>query len=192
MTSKSSQANAPSRVLLLYGTSDGHTEDVVKVLCEALADGLPATSIHCQAIENAPLGLTGHHAVVLGSSIHLGQHHREVVDWAALHRDFLSSVPSAFFQVSLSSADPAHESDARSYVDHLVEQTGWHPDLVGLFGGALLYTRYGFAKKRLIKSIAKKGGLGTDTHRDYDYTDYDAVRHFGSDIATLVASRGGT
>jgi len=181
-----------TRVLVLYGTSEGHTEDIVKALCQAISENLPDSSMHCHAIENAPSHLDGHDAVVLGSSIHMAKHHKEVVSWARSQQAALARLPSAFFQVSLSSADEEHDADARSYVDQFVEETGWHPDLVGLFGGALLYTRYGFAKKKLLKSIAKQGGLGTDTHRDYDYTDYDAVRHFGEDMARLVAAQAGT
>jgi menaquinone-dependent protoporphyrinogen oxidase len=175
-----------SRVLVLYGTSEGHTQDIVKVLRDSMTAASPQISVHLHAIENAPAGTGGHDAVVLGSSIHVGKHHPEVVAWAHDHHAALAELPSAFFQVSLSSADPSHAAEARSYVDHLVESTGWHPDLVGLFGGALRYTRYGYAKRHVVKAIAKHGGLGTDTHRDYDYTDYDAVRQFGSDVAALV------
>ena len=176
------------RVLVLYGTNEGHTQDVVKVLRDAMTVASPQVSVHLHAIENAPAGTAGHDAVVLGSSIHLGAHHPEVEAWARDNSSELATVPSAFFQVSLSSAAPAHAGEARAYVDHLVEATGWHPDLVGLFGGALLYTRYGYAKRHLVKAIAKHEWLGTDTHRDYDYTDYDAVRHFGADVARLVCA----
>jgi menaquinone-dependent protoporphyrinogen oxidase len=174
-----------ARLLLLYGTAEGHTQDVVGVLYDAMLEAQPSLSIHRHAIENAPDGVDGHDAVLLGSSIHVGRHHHEVVAWAKHHHEELARIPSAFFQVSLSSADPAHQDQAVAYVDELIEATGWHPDLVGLFGGALLYTRYGYAKRHLVKAIAKRGGLGTDTHRDYDYTDYDAVRHFAGDVPRL-------
>ncbi|MFZ0322540.1 MAG: flavodoxin domain-containing protein [Actinomycetes bacterium] len=183
-----------TRILLLYGTAEGHTEDVVKVLCGSVGDGLAErgradSSVDCRAIENAPNGIEPYDGVIVGSSIHMGQHHKDVVGWATDHHAALASAPSAFFQVSLSSAqgsDPERQNEATAYVDGFVQKTGWHPDLVGLFGGALLYTRYGFAKRKMLKAIAKKGGLGTDTHRDYDYTDYEAVRHFGEDVVDLV------
>ena len=57
---------------------------------------------------------------------------------------------------------------------------------MGIFGGALLYTRYGFIKRRMMRSIAEQGGLATDTSRDVDYTDYDAVRHFAEDVGSLA------
>ena len=44
-------------------------------------------------------------------------------------------------------------------------------------GGALLYTHYGFVKRHMMKRIArdKPGNLGTDTSRDYVYTEWDGV-----------------
>jgi len=178
-----------TKILVLYGTAEGHTEEIVKVMIEAIAAGGHEVSV--KAIENAPAAPLGYDGVVVGSSIHMGKHHQEIVEWATHNHTALSAVPAAFFQVSLSSApggDPKHEHEAVTYVDGFIAKTGWHPDLVGLFGGALLYTRYGFAKRQMLKSIAKKGGLGTDTHRDYDYTDYEAVRHFADDVAHLVAT----
>ena len=87
----------------------------------------------------------------------------------------------------LSAASPEDgPAQAKAYVEQLTAATDWHPDLVGIFGGALLYTRYGFMKRRLMRSIAEQGGLSTDTSRDYDYTDYDAVRHFAEDVGSLA------
>jgi menaquinone-dependent protoporphyrinogen oxidase len=96
-------------------------------------------------------------------------------------------MPSAFFQVCLSSAgDAAGTAQADAYVDEFVTSTGWHPDAVGLFGGALLYTHYGLVKRKVMKSIADSSGLGTDVHQDYDYTDYRAVAQFARDVSALL------
>ena len=56
-----------------------------------------------------------------------------------------------------------------------------------MFGGALLYTHYGFIKRLIMKKIAgDKGSLDTDTSRDYVYTEWDGVKRFAEDfLATL-------
>ena len=66
------------------------------------------------------------------------------------------------------------------------QETGWHPDKVAMFGGALLYTQYGFIKRHMMKKIAgdKPGDLGTDTSRDYVYTEWDGVKRFAEHVAT--------
>jgi menaquinone-dependent protoporphyrinogen oxidase len=75
---------------------------------------------------------------------------------------------------------------------HFEKQTGWRPAHVALFGGALLYTQYGFLKRHLMKKIAgdKPGELGTDTSRDYVYTEWDGVKRFAEDFLDDVVSRG--
>src|SRR5215204_3405096 len=84
----------------------------------------------------------------------------------------------------------AHDDmeEAEGYIEEFVRETGWHPAKVGLFGGALLYTHYGFIKRHLMKKIARdKGNPDTDTSRDYIYTEWDGVKHFVEEfLKTLV------
>src|SRR5215212_510950 len=80
-----------------------------------------------------------------------------------------------------------HTEEARAqtegYVERFLEETGWHPDMVGIFAGALRYTQYGFIKRHLMKKISKDGGSAdTDTSRDYEYTDWNDVRHFAEEF----------
>jgi menaquinone-dependent protoporphyrinogen oxidase len=176
-----------ARALLLYGTGEGHTTDIATEIAATLTE-------HGHQVETARAGShpgpspADYDGVVVGSSIHLGTHDRHLVDWVRHRRDDLASRPAAFFTVCLSAvAEHGEAALARSYVDGFVEETGWHPDIVGLFGGALLYTRYGFAKRAVIKDIAARQGLPTDTTRDWDLTDHAAVRHFAHDTARLLA-----
>ena len=97
-------------------------------------------------------------------------------------------MPTALFQVSLTSANPdaAHTATARSLVDELCQGSGFDPDVVGMFAGALLYTRYGWLKRHLMQAISRHQGGDVDTSRDYDYTDWEAVEHFARDVGALV------
>jgi menaquinone-dependent protoporphyrinogen oxidase len=175
-----------TKTLIVYGTVEGHTDKVAASIAAPLQEA--GHEVVVRRIGDAPQTPEGFDVVVVGSSVHLGKHHADVVAWARDNAALLSQRPSAFFEVCLSAAadDEQRLTEARTYVDAFMEQTGWHPDLVGIFGGALLYTRYGFVKKRMLRSIAAKGGFGTDTHHDFDYTDYDAVRQFGADIAAAA------
>lgn len=174
-----------AQVLVVYGTSEGHCDAIVKALGAPILDA--GHDVTVLRIEQAPTSSNGFDAVIVGSSIHVGRHNKHVLRWVKAHGDALRAVPSAFFQVSLASVSPGDGADeARSYVDHLIEETGWHPDIVGLFGGALLYTRYGFVKRTMMKKIAGDHGLETDTHRDVDYTDYEAVAEFGRQVCASL------
>lgn len=56
--------------------------------------------------------------------------------------------------------------------------------------GAIRYSQYDFFKRLAIKFIATRRGQHTVTSRDYDLTDYDALRTFVLDFAESVARAG--
>ena len=177
-----------ARALLLYGTGEGHTTDIATEIAATLAEhGHEVDTVRADSSPGPSPG--DYDGVVVGSSIHLGTHDRHLVDWVRHRRDDLVGRPATFFTVCLSAVTEHGEAElAQAYVDGFVEETGWHPDIVGLFGGGLLYTRYGFAKRAVIKDIATRQGLPTDTTRDWDLTDHEAVRHFADDTARLLTA----
>lgn len=178
---------AMAAVLVVYGTTEGHTDVVVERLSKPIvAEG---HLVRACRVADAPTSPIGYDAVIVGSSIHVGRHHSGLVKWVRGNADHLRRLPSAFFQVSLASASgPDGEAEARGYVDHLVEETSWKPALVGLFGGALLYRQYGFVKRTMLKKIAGSAGLDTDVRHDHDYTDYAEVEAFGKEFLGLLPS----
>lgn len=76
-------------------------------------------------------------AAIVGASIHAGKHQEEIRDFVTDNRDALSEIPTAFYQVSLSSATEEKREEAAGYVESFLTETEWHPDRIGQFGGAL-------------------------------------------------------
>jgi menaquinone-dependent protoporphyrinogen oxidase len=176
-----------ARVLIPYGTTEGQTAKIAGVIAEVIRDrGHEAVSVDIKSVVDPVF--EGYDAVVIGASIHMGKHDKHVVEFVQKNRDTLERLPSAFFSVSLAAYGDTQE--AEGYVDHFEEETGWRPDKVAMFGGALLYTHYGFIKRRVMKGIAKDkpGNLGLDTSRDYVYTEWDAVRRFAEHFAEQFES----
>ncbi len=128
--------------------------------------------------------LDGYDAVIVGASVHMGKHEQYVRDFVRKNRTSLERVPSALFSVSL--AAHGDIQNAENYVEEFEKETGWRPAKVGLFGGALPYTGYGFLKRHLMQRIAHDKGLGTDTSRDYVYTEWDGVKRFAEDFLAGV------
>ncbi|RKD88916.1 flavodoxin domain-containing protein [Halopiger aswanensis] len=180
-------------VLVVYGTGEGQTATVAERITATLEDrGHDVTTIDIESISD-DVSIDSFDAALIGSSIHVGKHHSAIPEFVASNRKALHSRPTAFFQLSLSSAvdDEKRRADAASYVDGLLEETDWHPDRIGLFGGALRYSKYGFLKRLLMKRIAKDATGDVDTSRDYEYTDWDEVDAFAADFAAFVESRTG-
>jgi menaquinone-dependent protoporphyrinogen oxidase len=166
-----------TEILIAYGTTEGQTAKIAAFLVDVFRDqGHEARAVDIKGSGAALLENCA--AVIVGASIHMGKHEEYVRDFVRKNRSTLVRLPSAFFSVSLAaSGDPAN---AEAYVENFVEQTGWRPDQVGLFGGALLYTQYGFIKRQMMKKIVrgKPGNLSTDTSRDHVYTEWDDVTRF--------------
>ncbi|MCL9815251.1 flavodoxin domain-containing protein [Natranaeroarchaeum aerophilus] len=180
-----------SRFLIVYGTGEGQTARVAARIGEVLAERVhEVTVIDIEDAESAAAP-EQFDAILVGSSIHVGAHHEAIREYVETNLSGVSTRPSAFFQLSLSSAvdDEARRAEAARYVDDLLEAADWNPDRIGLFGGALRYSKYGFLKRLLMKRIAKNATGDVDTSRDYEYTDWDEVEAFAADFAGFVERR---
>ena len=176
-----------SKILIAYGTSEGQTAKIA----DQLAGFFRAEGHHAFAVDvlrEAPAP-AGYHAVVVGASVHKGKHQRWVVDYVRRNRPALERLPSAFFSVSLAIADGTEKGrlEAEGYVQTFVKGTGWQPEKVGLFAGALAYTKYNFLLRWVMRRIARsRGSRDLDTRRDYVYTDLDTVRRFAEEFLARV------
>ena len=180
-----------SSVLVYYATGEGQTARVADRIAETIAArGHDVATVRAGG-ESDPPSPGEFDAVLVGASIHLGSHQSEVVEFVRDHRAALEGRPTALFQVSLSSATDAGEAQAAGYVEEFIEATGWHPDRIGLFGGALRYGEYGFLKRLMMKQIAKRQLPGKDVSHDREFTDWEEVEAFADDVAAFVEGRLG-
>ena len=179
--------------LIVYGTGEGQTEKVASQIAEHIEKRGHDATTHDIEDRTADVSLAAFDAVLVGSSIHVGKHHRRIRDFVTENRDELLAHPTAFFQLSLSSAvdDAERRAEAAGYVDSLLEEVDWHPDRIGLFGGALRYSKYGFLKRLMMKRIAREATGDVDTSRDHEYTDWGEVEAFANDFAAFVEDRAG-
>ena len=177
-----------SRVLIPYGTTEGQTAKIAEVIADVLREkGHEADPLDIKSLSDTVP--EGYDASIVGASIHMGKHDKHVVEFVQKNLDTLARRPSAFFSVSLAAYGDTQE--AEGYVDQFEQETGWRPDKVAVFGGALLYTQYGFIKRHMMKKIAhdKPGHLGQDLSRDYVYTEWDAVKRFAEHFADQLQAQ---
>lgn len=166
-----------AHVIVLYGTTEGQTAKIAQHVASAgRALGHQVDVRHAAELEPG-LSLEPYDGAILGASVHEGRHQRYLEAVASEHRAWLGEHSSAFFSVCLAIASPdAQERQAAAaLVDRFAERTGWAPAHRAVFAGALRYSQYNWLKRMLMKQIAKKEGGDTDTSRDHEYTDWDAV-----------------
>jgi menaquinone-dependent protoporphyrinogen oxidase len=177
-------------VLLLHASTHGHTSRIAARIADVLAAEGLRVDARKAPLAGADPSPRDYDAVVVGASIHAGHHQNEVVAWARRHHTTLATRPSAFFSVCLTAADDTDESRAatRRYLDEFVEATGWTPARAATFAGAIQYREYDFATRLLIRLLMHKGGHPTDTSRDHDFTDWEAVERFARECAGQLST----
>ena len=172
------------RILLLYATTEGQTARIAERIANTLRDRGNSVEVLPADTARAQPDPAAYDAVIVGASIHYGHHPAYLRALIRRHRDVLAARPSAFFSVSLSAGGPRPKPKAaQRYLDKFVRQTGWQPQLTASFAGALKYSLYGPIKRRVMIVFVGLGGGETDTTRDHEYTDWDAVERFADAYA---------
>lgn len=179
------------RVLIVYGTTDGHTEKVAFRLGEMFrANDVQAEVYHAVAVpdEVDPAYFDG---VVVAASVHARGYQGSIRRWVRRHRTELASRPSAFLSVCLGvlQQDPAAQWEVRRIIENFLNGTGWKPTVVKPVAGALPWTRYGWLKRWVMQRIVARQGGDVDTHRNFEYTDWDDLATFVQTFALRIGAR---
>lgn len=181
-------------VLIVYATSDGQTRRIARRMADALErDNLSVTLIDAAVSGLDLLNFDGFDAALLLGSVRMGRRQRALVDFVRNHRVELDAIPNAFVSVSLSAARIKGKPSARREVEKTFQdftsRTGWRPDAQIPVAGALPYTKYTVGVRLVMKFISWATGGETDTSRDYEYTDWDAVEDFAHRFASALLHR---
>jgi menaquinone-dependent protoporphyrinogen oxidase len=174
-----------TKILVAHHSHDGQTAKIAGRIAERLRSS--GADVDAAAVERAPAP-DCYDVVVVGDSIRLGRHSKALVRYLRKHHEALARVPVALFQVSMTSArdDAEHVVEAQRLLKLLMTKSELEPRVVAEFAGALLYTKYGWMTRRIMQSIARREGNTTDTSRDHEYTDWQAVDRFADDVAVLT------
>jgi menaquinone-dependent protoporphyrinogen oxidase len=174
-----------SRILVLYGTTDGHTAKIATRLGEIFrALGWDVTVAHAGRV-STDAWPERYDGIVVAASIHIGSYQGPVRRWVQAHAEQLSRMPSAFLSVCLAVLEkrPEVHQEVQDIILRFLRRTGWRPTLVKPVAGALPYTRYGWLKKWMMRRMVAKISADTDTTRDYEYTDWDDLDAFAREFA---------
>ena len=171
-----------ARILIVYGTTEGHTVKVAAAISETLRRN--GAEVDVRVADDSAPAPDGYDAVIVAASVHGGRYQKPVRRWARTHADVLSHKPAAFVSVCLGvlQHDAKVQRDLQAIVEQFVASTGWRPSVVKFVAGALPYTKYGWLQRLVMKRIVAKAGGDTDTRRDYEYTDWNDLRHFAADF----------
>jgi menaquinone-dependent protoporphyrinogen oxidase len=181
------RASEKPRVLIIHASEHGQTRRIAEAIGVTLRRrGCVVELADAHAGTAALPPPLDYDAVVLGSRVQLGAHARAIGAYVRAHRAELHDVVTAFFSVSMAAANPANGTDPNGYVRKELARLAWTPARTAAFAGELAYRRYGLVTRYVMKRIAGAAGHTTDTSRDHEFTDWDAVARFAQIIALDV------
>lgn len=176
------------KVLVIYASTEGHTKKIAEYIAQKLRDEHHEVELVSGNNMNNEPKLETFDGLIIGASVHMGTHPENLKIFAKQHIDVLKQKQTAFFSVCMMARNPLPEKqqEARKYVQDFIKETGWEPNIHQIFAGAIKYSKYGFLMKMVMKRIAKKEGADTDTSKDYEYTDWNAVTEFANRFANSL------
>jgi menaquinone-dependent protoporphyrinogen oxidase len=177
-----------SKILVLYGTTEGHTASIATSIGDTLtALGFDVDVVRAGSVDPPPSAFDG---VIVAASLHAGRYQKAVGRWIRAHRAELGAKPTAFVSVCLAVASkrPKAIAEVDAIIKRFIQEIGWTPTVTKAVAGALLYTKYNLFIRWLMKRMAAAEGGDTDTSRDYDYTDWNDLRDFAGEFGRRVAA----
>ena len=176
-------------ILIAYATREGYAKRVAEHVAATIRSHGGPEEVADVASIHGDIDLGGYGAVILVASIHIGHHEPEMIAFVRKHKAALEHIRTALLSISLSEAGAEKASasaEARAKAAHAVqgmldaffEETHWRPARVMPIAGALLYSHYHVLLRLAMKDIARREGGDTDTSRDYEYTDWQALDRF--------------
>src|SRR5262249_36510944 len=149
----------------LYATREGQTRRIAEhIAATARLRGHTATVVDAANIPEG-FSLEDYSAAVLAASVHSHQHEREMSSFVKRHLHELDRIPTVFLSVSLSEAGAENLKapqekretaalDARKMIESFLNETGWRPKVIQPVAGAILYSKYNFFMRYIMKRIA--------------------------------------
>jgi menaquinone-dependent protoporphyrinogen oxidase len=165
-------------VLIIYGTTEGQTRKIAEWTATHLRERGHQVELRDSAGLASGSDLETFHAFIIAASVHQECHQDTITNFATAHHKLLNTKPSAFISVSLSAVLENGRTEAQKYVDSFVSETGWHPRMTLLIGGALQFTEYDYFQEQIVKFVVMKRGGAVSTARDREFTDWNALASF--------------
>lgn len=173
-----------NRIGLIYASVDGQT---AKISEEIRSDFFKAgKEIEIYNIEEFDKKVEDFDTLIIGSSIRYGVHHKAIMDFIESNTEKLQAIRSMFFSVNLVARKPEKNEPATNpYVVKFLEKIKWKPSKVAVFAGMLDYKKYSFWDRKMIQLIMWITKGPTNTDAKIEYTDWNKVHEFSSELIGL-------
>ena len=160
------------KVLIAYGTTEGHTRKIVDAVKKKLLQLNHEVKVFDTSGLMGELDLSAFDAIIVAGSVHDSRHQESVEIFLIAKRELLKSKPTMFISVSLAAAFDDGMPDAQAYVDDLYDRVEWRPTQSLLVAGALRHDQYGFYREQFIEHVVLKDRELEHPEQDHEFTDW--------------------
>ena len=181
------------KVLIVYGTRYGSTEEVSSKIVDTLKEkGIDTSAINSKdlTIENQP-NLEEYDGIIIGSGIKVGQWTKETKKFIENNVEFFknSNVVLGIFVSSGLASNPEKIAELKKeYIENVLNQYGITANLYDLFGGVLDLSKdsnIGFLGKKMVKMVSKEDPRIKPNQRN-DLRDWYQINQFAENYANLL------
>ena len=167
--------------LIIYSSTDGHTETICKRISNFLDN---KNEIKIIALNDATkLDLSIFNKIIIGASIRYGKHSKKLYKFITLNKKVLDQKQSIFFSVNVVARKlEKNTPETNPYIKKFLKISNWRPKKIGVFAGRVDYPNYGFFDKYVIKLIMFLTNGPTDTSQSYEFTDWSKVDEFAKEL----------
>ncbi len=173
-----------SDVLFLYLSREGQTRRIAECMAGELRhQGHSVELLALANNERCVEALSCCQHVVVGASIHYGHFPADLYAFIRNNCRALENRPNTFIAVNLTARKPGKDTaEGSAYIRRFLKESLWRPQVIGVFAGALLYSRYAWHERWIIRLIMWITKGPTDFSRDTDFTDWNRVRSFARSL----------
>jgi menaquinone-dependent protoporphyrinogen oxidase len=177
-----------AQILIVYGSTDGHTARVAEKIGTHLRGLGHAVALYQGDRVPQDIIVGNFDAYIVGASVHYGKFQPYIGTFIQKNLSLLQNKPSAFFAVSgASSSGALGRQEAKTFSTPFLEKLKWEPLRVEQIAGAFPFTRYAFWKRWMMQYIVRRAGGEAHARKDYAYTDWERVERFAVEFAALIA-----
>ena len=164
------------KILVAYASQYGSTQEVAESIAGTLRESNLVVDL--QPMKKVK-SLTGYGAIVLGAPVYMGQLHKDMQSFLALHQEALTQQPPAIYVLGPLSMDEKEWQESRAMLDKELAKFPWlSPLAVEMFGGKYNPTRLNLPHK-LIASLPASPLHGVPAK---DLRDWAAIQSWGKSL----------
>jgi len=181
------------KVLIVYGTRYGSTEEVSNKIMNTLKEkGIDTSIINSKdLIADNQTNLEEYNGIIIGSGIKVGQWTKETKTFMKNNLEFFNNsniVFGVFVSSGLASNPKKILELKKEYIEDVINQYGITADLYDVFGGVLDLSKdsnIGFLGKKMIKMVSKEDPRVKANQRN-DLRDWNRIMEFTENYVNLL------